>query len=71
MGLPTKGFEGEIGDLMTRVSERRYKDKGKGVQGFTRYDRKLKILKWTVKEKWSFRAIATGNRARESFEVFE
>ena len=71
MGLPTEGFEGEIVNLMTGVSEKRYKDKGKGVQGYTKYDRELKRLSWTINEKGSFRAITTGNRARESFEVFE
>ena len=29
MGLATKGFEEEIVDLITRLSEKGYKDKGK------------------------------------------
>ena len=51
MGLATEGFEEEIVDFMTRVSEKRYKDKGKGVQSSTRFDRELKRLRWTIKEK--------------------
>ena len=38
-------------DLITRVSEKRYKDKGKGVQGSTRFDKELKRLRWMIKDK--------------------
>ena len=51
MGLTTKGFEEEIVDLMTKVSEKRYKDKGKGVRSSTRFDKELKRLRWTINEK--------------------
>ena len=61
MGLATEGFEEEIVDFMTRVSEKRYKDKGKGVQSSTRFDRELKRLRWTIKEKWRPSVEAIGN----------
>ena len=51
LGLSTEGFEEEIVDLMTKVSKKRYKDKGKRVQSSTRFDRELKRLRWTTKEK--------------------
>ena len=51
MGLSTKSFEEEIVDLMTRVSEKMYKDKGKWVQSSTRFDRELKRLRRTIKKK--------------------
>ena len=67
MGLPTKGFEEEIVDLMTRVSGRRFTDKGKWVQSSTKFDRELKRLKWTVKEKEGSKA---EDRARASITGF-
>ena len=37
--------------LMYKISDRRQKDKGKEVQGTTKFDREMKKLEWTVKEK--------------------
>ena len=36
---------------MNSICERRFKLKGKGVQGITKFDRELKKLKWTMQEK--------------------
>ena len=49
IGLPKEGFEEEIEYLMIGVSERMYKDKGKGVHGSTRFDRELKRLEWALR----------------------
>ena len=59
-GLSTEGFKEEIMDLMTRVSEKRYKDKGKRVQSLTKFDRELKRLRWMIKEKGRSRVEAVG-----------
>ena len=60
MGLSTEGFKEEIMDLMTRVSEKRYKDKGKRVQSSTKFDRELKRFRWMIKEKRRSKVEAVG-----------
>lgn len=51
LGLSLEGFENEFQDLVSRVSKRRTKDKGKGVSTLASFDRELKRLEWTIKEK--------------------
>ena len=51
LGFLVVGHEEEIYNLMNRICERRFKLKGKGVQGTTKFDKKLKKLKWTMQEK--------------------
>ena len=67
MGLPINGFEEEIVDLVTRISDRRYTDKGKGVQGSTKFDRELKRLEWIINEKERSKDGASGKGARGFF----
>ena len=51
MGLLIEGFEDDFLKLMTMVSQRRNKGKRKGTIGSTKFDRELKKLEWTVKER--------------------
>ena len=49
---------------MSRISERKQQNKGKGVQGSTKFDRELKKLTWIVKDKESLKPRALGRGAR-------
>ena len=64
LGMSIAGFEEEFLLLMSRISERRQQDKGKGVQRSTKFDRELKKLTWTVKDKESLKLRASGRGAR-------
>ena len=52
---------------MSKVNQRRIKGKGKGVNSSTKFDRELKKLKWTVKDKGSIKVSSQGKGARVSF----
>ena len=67
MGLPTKGFEEEIVDLMTKVNGRRFTNKGRAVQRSKKFDRELKRLKWTMKEKEGSKAEDKGRASITDF----
>ena len=51
LGFSVAGHEKEIYNLMSSICEGRFKLKGKGVHGTTKFDRELKKLKWTMQEK--------------------
>lgn len=42
---------------MAKVRKKKMKGKGKGVNNSTRFDRELKKLEWTVKDKRGYRLI--------------
>ena len=49
MGFPIDGYEDEIVVLMKKISSRR--KKGKGGQTSTKFDKELKKLEWTVRDR--------------------
>ena len=62
--MSIKGFEGEILKLMTKVNQKRIKVKRKGVNGSTKFDREIKKLEWTIKERGNLRVGASEKEAR-------
>ena len=51
LGFSVDGYEDEIFNLMKSICEGRIMTKGKGVQGTTNFDRKIKKLQWNVRGK--------------------
>ena len=60
LGMSIARFVEEFFLLIFRISERRQQDKGKGVQGSTKFDLELKKLIWTVKDKENLRKKGEG-----------
>ena len=48
MGFSTKGFEGEILNLLLRTKRRREQNLKKGLSGTTKFDQELKKLEWSI-----------------------
>ena len=51
LGMSLEGYEDEILELMNRISERRQNEVGKGVHRMTKFDKEMKRLSWTIKDK--------------------
>ena len=69
MGLSMEGFEGDFMELMTKANQRRIKGKGKGGIASTKFERELKKLEWTVKDKGSLNLGAQGKGTRGSITI--
>ena len=67
LGLPTECCEGEILDLLKRISVIKFK--GKGVQGTIEFDRELKKLEWIVTEKGRSRSGLSAKGERGCMQV--
>ena len=48
LGFSTKGFKGEILNLLLRTKRRREQNLKKGSSGTTKFDRELKKLEWSI-----------------------
>ena len=48
MGFSTKGFEGEILNLLLRTKRRREQSIKRGTTRSTKFDRELKKLEWSI-----------------------
>ena len=66
LGFPIEGFEEEILELMSRISSRRQKGKGKGGAVSTKFDRELKKLEWNVMDSGRKKNGAPGKGVRAS-----
>ena len=70
MGLTIQGFEDEIVDLMTRIIKNRIKGAEKGTRRLTKFDRAMKNLEWTIKEKGGNRGDTSIKGVKGSKSVF-
>ena len=48
LGFSTKGFEGEILNLLLRTKRRRKQSIKRGTTGSTKFDQELKKLEWSI-----------------------
>ena len=66
-GLSIKGFEGEFLKLISKINQRRIKGEEKGVNAPTKFDREMKILEWTIKDRDNRKSTSKGKEMRDSF----
>ena len=69
MGLPMKGHEKDILNLMGKIDDRRVKNIEKGYQGTSKFVRALKNLEWNVAKREKSRRGRPIKGGRGSYSV--